>query len=217
MQMLDTCVPSTTVAFGRHTNRRLLPMLDPHMNVRSVRLTEGFFSAKTLGSFFKTNLASLDCILAEGVRNAPAICFVLTAHFLRAYRWACVPDKKCKCLLVGPLNRVDFENDLNKVRSRRHRRPRCQQHWHAAADVPNTHTWRLVWQIGRVEVAQGWRFRQTGPNFCAKFKSALTVELSPSSFSSSPSLRPLKSASVRMRVLLWFGPVTLDYGMLGVF
>ena len=89
------------------------------------------------------------------------------------------PRKKSKFLPIGSLYRVDSENDLQKVHARRHRRPRRRQHRHVADDGTETHKCAFDLVIRGVGMAQGSKFRLTGPKFCVEFKSALTLELAP--------------------------------------
>ena len=79
----------------------------------------------------------------------PGSAFFLKKHIFCEVTGGVVnPRKRSKFLPTGSFYRVDFENDHQKVHSRRHRRPRRRQHRHAVADGPKSHDLACVRQLG---------------------------------------------------------------------
>lgn len=124
-------------------------------NPKSFRVNPDCFRNNFAFLFFPRVLKRVD-------QTGP-VCFFYRA-FLRGFRWVRKPEKKVQGFTHRAISSVDFENDLQEARFRRHRRPHRRQHRHAVADglkIP----WVCDPPNWGIEIAQGSKFLLTVSKF----------------------------------------------------
>ena len=132
----------------------------------------------------ESSCAQRSLLNEEGLPNLPGVCFKKKAHSFEVAEGLAYPTKVSKFLLIGAFYCVDFEYDLQKSRTRRHRRPRRRQRRHVVgggAEMSGKSQINTLSSFWGVVTAQGSQFRVTSLKFCAEFESTPTLGLAPES------------------------------------
>ena len=115
-----------------------------------------------------------------GVQPLPGMCFFFFKYIVSRLQTASIQTKRSKFLLVGAFYCVDFEYDLQKSRTRRHRRPRRRQRRHVVgggAEMSGKSQINTLSSFWGVVTAQGSQFRVTSLKLCAEFESTPSLGL----------------------------------------